>query len=152
MKIELESVACVRGGRSEDIDDEWGNVKAVIEIDGRFPPDAIAGLESFSHLVVVYYFHRVASGAVEFGARHPRENPAWPKVGIFSQRGKSRPNQLGVSTCRIFGVEGLRVHVQGLDAINGTPVLDLKPYMTGFEPRGTVREPEWAREIMDRYW
>lgn len=152
MKIALESVACVRGGRSEDMDDGWGNVKAVIEMDGRFPPDAIAGLESFSHLVVVYYFHRVAASSVEFAARHPRENPAWPKVGIFSQRGKNRPNLLGVSICQILGVEGLCIRVQGLDAIDGTAVLDLKPYMTGFEPRGPVREPEWAREIMGKYW
>lgn len=152
MKIELEPVAYVRGGRSEDLDDEWGDVKATIEMDGRFPPDSIAGLESFSHLVVVYHFHGVGPGTVEFAARHPQENPAWPKVGIFSQRGKNRPNLLGVSTCRILGVEGLRIHVQGLDAIDGTPVLDLKPYMTGFEPRGPVREPGWAREIMGKYW
>lgn len=152
MKIELEPVGYVRGGRTEAIDDDWGDVKAAIEIDRRFPQDAIAGLESFSHLVVVYYFHRVDPSTIEVVARHPRENPAWPKVGIFSQRGKNRPNLLGVSTCRIIGVQGLRIHVQGLDAIDGTPVLDLKPHMTGFEPRGQVREPEWAREVMGKYW
>ena len=152
MKIELEPVGYVRGGRTTVINDDWGDVKAAIEMDHRFPPEAVAGLESFSHLVVVYYFHRVDPSTIEFVARHPRENPAWPKVGIFSQRGKNRPNLLGVSTCQILGVEGLRIHVQGLDAIDGTPVLDLKPHMTGFEPRGEVREPEWAREIMGRYW
>ncbi|MCB1741566.1 MAG: SAM-dependent methyltransferase, partial [Gammaproteobacteria bacterium] len=76
----------------------------------------------------------------------------WPKVGIFAQRGKARPNRIGVSVCRLRGVEGGRISVQGLDAIDGTPVLDVKPYMTGFAPRGEVLEPEWAVEIMREYW
>jgi len=118
----------------------------------RFSPDAIAGLESFSHLIVVYSFHQVDPGKIEVGSRHPRNNPAWPKIGIFAQRGKNRPNRIGVSTCRILGIEGCNIHVQGLDAINGTPVLDLKPHMSGFEPQGEIREPEWAQELMKDYW
>ena len=50
-----------------------------------------------------------------------------------------------------FG-DGLNLEVEGLDAIDGTPVLDIKPYLTGFAPRGAVREPEWAAEIMKEYW
>jgi len=73
-------------------------------------------------------------------------------VGIFAQRGKDRPNHLGVSICEIVEVRGTHVQVRGLDAIAGTPVLDMKPCMRGFEPRGTLREPEWAREIMAKYW
>ena len=153
MRITLTAIGYVRGGRAETVDDNWGHVRAEIELDGaRFTPEAVAGLESFSHLIVVTYLHKVKPGSIETGARHPRENPAWPKVGIFSQRGKNRPNRLGVSTCRILGVNGLKIRVQGLDAVDGTPVLDLKPHMTGFEPRGEIREPDWAREIMSGYW
>ena len=153
MKIEIHPIAYVRGGRAEASDDAWGEVQAHIELDGsRFSPEAIAGLESFSHLVVVYYFHKVAPDSIEMNARHPRENPAWPKVGIFAQRGKNRPNLIGVSTCRILGVDGLKIKVQGLDAVDGTPVLDLTPHMAGFAPRGKIHEPEWAREIMTGYW
>lgn len=153
MKIDLEPVGYVRGGRVEVMNDDWGDVRAEIEMDGgRFSAEAIAGLDSFSHLVVVYHFHKVDPRTIELIARHPRENPAWPKVGIFAQRGKNRPNLLGVSSCRMLGTEGLRIQVQGLDALDGTPVLDLKPHMTGFEPRGEIREPEWAREIMAKYW
>ncbi|NIS62665.1 MAG: tRNA (N6-threonylcarbamoyladenosine(37)-N6)-methyltransferase TrmO [Proteobacteria bacterium] len=153
MKIELEPVAYVRGGRVEVSDDDWGEVLADIEMDdNRFTPEAIAGLDAFSHLVVVYYLHKVDPCTIELTVRHPRENPAWPKIGIFAQRGKNRPNLLGVSTCQILGIDGLRIHVQGLDAVDGTPVLDLKPHMTGFEPRGEIHEPEWAREIMSKYW
>jgi tRNA-Thr(GGU) m(6)t(6)A37 methyltransferase TsaA len=153
MKITLTPIGYVRGGRAETVDDDWGKIRAEIELDAaRFAPEAVAGLESFSHLVVVTCFHKVKPATIKTGARHPRENPAWPKVGIFAQRGKNRPNRLGVSTCRILGVNGLKIRVQGLDAVDGTPVLDIKPHMTGFEPRGEIREPAWAREIMSGYW
>jgi tRNA-Thr(GGU) m(6)t(6)A37 methyltransferase TsaA len=153
MKITLTPIGYVRGGRAATVDDNWESVRAEIELDGaRFPPEAVAGLDAFSHLVVITYFHKVEPGSIEIGARHPRGNPAWPKVGIFAQRGKNRPNLLGVSTCRILSVEGLKVHVLGLDAVDGTPVLDIKPHMQGFDPRGEIREPDWAREIMSGYW
>jgi len=90
--------------------------------------------------------------AIETRKRHPRGNTAWPCVGIFAQRGKARPNRIGVSTCRIVSIDGLHLSVEGLDAIDGSPVLDLKPYMTGFAPRDEIREPDWARSIMQNYW
>jgi tRNA (Thr-GGU) A37 N-methylase len=57
-----------------------------------------------------------------------------------------------VTVCTLLSVEGTRVQVRGLDAIDGTPVLDLKPVMRGFAPRGEVREPSWATELMAGYW
>jgi tRNA (adenine37-N6)-methyltransferase len=153
MHIELESIGTVRGGRKDAIDDDWGSVRARIEIHpSRFTPESLAGLDAFSHLVVVYHFHRADPAKIEIGARHPRGNTAWPKVGIFAQRGKNRPNRLGVSTCAVVGVDGTSVLVEGLDAIDGTPVVDIKPYFRDFEPRGEVREPEWVAEIMSAYW
>ena len=118
----------------------------------RFDESAVAGLDTFSHVEVVYRFHLVDDEAIAIGARHPRGRADWPAVGIFAQRGRVRPNRLGVSVCRVLGVEGLRVRVQGLDAIDGSPVLDLKPYLSGFAPRGALREPAWAHEIMAGYW
>jgi len=84
--------------------------------------------------------------------RRPRGREDWPLVGIFAQRGRNRPNRLGVSVCRIVSVEGLDLEVEGLDAIDGTPVVDIKPVLSGFLPRGEVREPAWAAEIMESYW
>lgn len=153
MGITLEPIGFVRGGRKEIADDNWGELRSTIELDaGRFPAETLAGLEMFSHLVVVYHFHQVAPDKIDLGTRHPRGNTAWPKVGVFAQRRKARPNRLGVSVCRIVKLDGLRIEVQGLDAIEGSPVLDIKPYMTGFEPRGDVREPGWSRALMDGYW
>ena len=71
---------------------------------------------------------------------------------MFAQRGSPRPNRLGVTAVEVVRVEGRRLHVRGLDAIDGTPVLDIKPVIRGFEPRGEIRQPAWADEIMAAYW
>ena len=151
--IELQPVATVVGGRDRPEDDEWGEVRATIRLDPhRFTAAAVSGLEEFSHLEVVFVFDRADPAAVVSGARHPRGRSDWPEVGIFAQRGKDRPNHLGLSRCRLLAVEGLDLHVEGLDAIDGTPVLDIKPWMAEFAPRGTVHQPAWSRELMDRYY
>ncbi|HEY1250743.1 MAG TPA: TrmO family methyltransferase [Thermoanaerobaculia bacterium] len=151
--LPIEPIGSVRGGRNAMTDDGWGSIRAAIELDTeRFTPDALVGLEDFSHVVVVFLFHRVTDRQIQQGARRPRENPNWPRVGIFAQRGSPRPNRIGVSVCRILRVDGTRIEVEGLDAVNGSPVLDLKPFMRGFEPRGDVHEPDWAREIFKKYW
>ena len=74
------------------------------------------------------------------------------RVGILAQRAKSRPNRIGVTLCELVSVDGLALRVRGLDAIDGTPVLDVKPYFSAFGPRGRVREPTWVHELMRDYW
>jgi tRNA (Thr-GGU) A37 N-methylase len=151
--IQMAAIGYVRGGRSEPIDDDWGKVEAVIALDpAQFGHDALAALDAFSHLEVIFHFHAAPLSEINTGARRPRGRVDWPLVGIFAQRGKGRPNRIGVTVCEISGVDGLTVRVRGLDAIDGTPVLDLKPVMKGFLPRGEVREPEWAGELMAGYW
>ena len=150
--VAMRPVGHVRGGRAEPIDDDWGAVEATIVLEPPFDERSVAGLEAFSHLEVVYLFDRVDPGAVHVGARVPRSNPAWPSVGIFAQRAKDRPNRIGLSVCELLAVAGTTLAVRGLDAIDGTPVLDLKPYMAEFGPRGTVRQPPWSHELMVRYY
>ena len=151
-QIVLTPIGTVVGGRSEPIDDYWAGVRADIVIDDRFGADAVAGLEAFSHLDVVYFFHLVGEADITTGARHPRGNKEWPRVGIFAQRAKARPNRIGVSTCELVSVDGLTLHVAGLDAIDGTPVLDVKPHLETMGARGPVREPNWSAELMRDYW
>jgi tRNA-Thr(GGU) m(6)t(6)A37 methyltransferase TsaA len=145
-------VAYVRGGRTAPTDDDWDAERCVLELDPRFGPTSLAGLDAFSHLEVVYVFDRVVESQIAYEARHPRERTDWPRVGIFAQRGKARPNRIGVSRCRLLRIEGTRVHVAGLDAIDGTPILDIKPYMREFGPRGGVTQPAWATELMAAYY
>ncbi len=151
--IILRPIGFVRGGRAAPTDDAWDGVEAVIELDaGQFGPDATAGLSDFSHIDVVFHFNLVPDDEIASGARHPRGRKDWPLVGIFAQRGKARPNRLGVTACKLLAVDGLTLAVRGLDALAGTPGLDIKPGMTGFLPRGAVREPDWARALMAGYW
>jgi tRNA-Thr(GGU) m(6)t(6)A37 methyltransferase TsaA len=153
MTIELEPIGFVHGGRVEPDDDHWDSDVCEIRLDPqRFAAESLLGLDAFSHIDVVFQFDRVDEADVVLTARRPRGRADWPLAGIFAQRGRVRPNRLGVTTCRLLGVDGLAVTVRGLDAIDATPVLDIKPYMIGFAPRGDVAEPAWSAEIMAAYW
>ena len=150
--ITLQPIGVVHSARTEVRDDFWGDVPATIELSAGLPPSSLDGLEEFSHAEIIFVFDRVPATAVVSDARHPRNNPAWPRVGIFAQRAKARPNRLGSTIVQIVGREGRRLSVRGLDAVDGTPVLDIKPVLAEFLPREPVRQPDWARELMRDYW
>ena len=133
-------------------DDFWGGAISRITLSDTFSAESLQGLEEFSHIEVIFLFDQVDSAKIVTGARHPRNNPAWPRVGIFAQRGKNRPNRLGTTICSLVRVEGNSLVVAELDAINGTPVVDLKPVMSEFLPRTAVRQPRWSVELMQDYW
>jgi tRNA-Thr(GGU) m(6)t(6)A37 methyltransferase TsaA len=151
--VTLNPIGIVHSPVREAVNDAWGGVNCRIELDrARFSPDSLAGLHDFSHVEIVFLFDRVPDSAIHFGARHPRDRTDWPKAGIFAQRAKNRPNRIGVTACRLISVDELSIVVEGLDAIDGTPVLDIKPYMQEFAPRGQIRQPAWATELMSGYW
>ena len=151
--VTLTPIGMVSSPRAEAFDDDWGSVTSTVTLDGsRFGSQSLAGLDAFSHVEVVYVFDQVDPDKVQSGARHPRGNEDWPKVGIFAQRAKARPNRIGVTVCSLLQVEGLTLTVNGLDAIDGTPVLDIKTYMQEFGPRGEVCQPTWSHELMASYW
>jgi tRNA (adenine37-N6)-methyltransferase len=151
-RIELRPIGVVVGGRWEPVDDDWAAVEADIVLDERFPVDATAGLEQFSHIEVIFHFDQVDPDSVHVGARRPRNRTDWPAVGIFAQRAKARPNRLGLTTCELLAVDGRHLRVRGLDAIHGSPVLDIKPTMQEFLPRSELRQPSWSRDLMSGYW
>ncbi|GAA1949978.1 TrmO family methyltransferase domain-containing protein [Kitasatospora viridis] len=151
--FEVEPLGHVVGGRIEPTDDYWGGTEAVIRLDSaRFTPEATRGLEEFSHLEVVFRFHLTDPADLHLGARRPRDNPDWPEVGIFGHRNMRRLNWLGVSRCRLLKVDGLDLHVAELDAVAGTPVLDVKPWFVDFGPRGDVRQAAWTTEMLGDYF
>jgi len=149
----VEAIGRVSSTRIEAADDDWDGEQSLIELNPeRIEAEATAGIASFSHIEVIFLFDQVPDDKIERGARRPRNNPDWPSVGILAQRGRNRPNLLGATICEVQSVDGHTIRVKGLDAIDGTPVLDIKPVMSGFLPRGDVQEPEWAEEIMAGYW
>ncbi len=134
-------------------DDNWGEVTSTIHIDASvLEPDALLGLETFSHVEVIYLFDQIDPEDALTGSRHPRGNKNWPKVGVLTQRAKFRVNRIGLTTCKLLKVGADFIEVSGLDAIDGTPILDIKPYMKEFGPRGEVKEPYWVSELMHEYW
>ena len=152
MTVEIEPVGFVETLRRAPDDDFWGGAEACIFLAGRFDSAALHGLEEFSHVEVLFWFHLVDPAEIVAGARRPRGNEAWPAVGIFAQRAKKRPNRIGSTICRLRRVESAKLFVTELDAIDGTPVLDIKPVMSEFLPREPVRQPSWSHELRNRYW
>jgi tRNA-Thr(GGU) m(6)t(6)A37 methyltransferase TsaA len=152
MNFEMQSIGAVESRRSHAEDDFWGGEQACIRLSKGFTAEALQGVMEFSHVEVIYVFHEVHPSRIVTGARHPRNNPAWPAVGIFAQRGKNRPNRIGSTICRVVRVEANLLFVSELDAIDGTPVLDIKPVMSEFLPRSAVRQPAWSHELMREYW
>jgi tRNA-Thr(GGU) m(6)t(6)A37 methyltransferase TsaA len=151
--IAMTPIGLVSSPRDVPEDDDWARIIATITLDPeQFTADALTGLTDFSHIEVVYVFDRVDPSRVETSARHPRGNQSWPSVGVFAQRAKGRPNRIGVSVCELVSVDGLTLTVAALDAIDATPVLDIKPYMVEFAARGEVRQPAWSHELMTGYW
>ena len=148
---EISAVGIVRSSRSEPDDDSWDEETSHIEMVDPFDSRSLMGLKSFSHCIVVYVFDNAVWDESKM-SRHPRGNKDWPEVGIFSQRAKDRPNRLGVTVCRILEVSGSTLRLAGLDAIDGTPVVDIKPWMAEFGPRGDVTQPSWSTELMRDYW
>jgi tRNA-Thr(GGU) m(6)t(6)A37 methyltransferase TsaA len=150
--ITLEPIAFVRNSRREIEDDFWGGLVSEIALADGMPGDSIAGLELFSHAEIVFQFHLVDERETVRGARHPRNNPEWPAVGIFAQRGKNRPNRIGLASVRILARTDRALIVRDLDAIDGTPILDLKPYFPEFDSAPGARVPEWVGRLMRGYF
>ena len=152
--ITLKPLGSVRAPRVEVVDDFWGSTISTIELDGSlFTPEAVKGLTDYSHILVVYHLDKVPDEKVLWSSGHPRGNKDWPKVGIFAQRKKDRPNKIGVSICELLEVNGLTLKVKALDAIEGTPVLDIKPHVKEFIPDAkNVRQPAWVSELMKDYY
>lgn len=149
---EMRAIGHISNSRTAAEDDHWGSIESCITLTNDFGPEALAGIETFSHVEVLFLMDRLDPNQVVVGARHPRDNPAWPAVGVFAQRAKGRPNRIGATIASVVRVEDRQLTVRNLDAIDGTPVLDIKPVMREFLPRAPVRQPDWAGELMINYW
>jgi len=151
MEIKLRSIATVRNSRVQPIDDHWGSIITEIELADDIPTEAFDNITDFSHLEIIYYLDKVAQKGILFSGR-PRGNPAYPSMGIFAQRKKDRPNTLGLTTVELIAHTGRTIKVKYLDAIDGTPVLDIKPVFKEFQPKTAIRQPSWVDDLMHQYW
>ena len=151
MKIEFESIGTVNNNVTDKKDIGWGeNVSRIVinpELKG-----GLMGLSEFSHIIVVYYLHEAKFNMEKHLTRRPRDREDMPLSGIFSQRAKDRPNPIGITSVKLVSVDDNVITVKGLDAVDGTPVLDIKPYFPVYDSKSNAEIPEWVDRLMDNYF
>jgi tRNA-Thr(GGU) m(6)t(6)A37 methyltransferase TsaA len=150
--IIVKPIAFVKNLRNDMSDDYWGNVISEITLVNDLPEECLDGIDAFSHLEIIYHFNKADDSKIVTSASHPRENKAWPRVGIFAQRKKDRPNHIGTTIVKLIERKGRTLIVSLLDADDGTPVLDIKPVVKEFLPQGEIKQPAWISELMKDYW
>ena len=152
MTFHMNPVGLVRNARPDPANsDHWGQVVSTIVIDERFGGNCLAGLADFSHVEVLFVFDQARERDDYREPRRPRGRADLPAVGVFADRGPRRPNRIGATICEIISTEDRQLRVRGLDAINGTPILDLKPVMLQFLPTN-IRQPAWVGKLMHDYF
>jgi len=122
----------------------WGKVVSDLVIDKKYK-DGLKGLRDYSHIIVVYWMHEVKACEL----RHVPQGKMGlvPEVGIFACRCAQRPNPIGISTVRLTKIKDNVVTVKGLDAVNNTPILDIKPYTPQYDAVLGVRVPDWIKKL-----
>ncbi|MDF1612580.1 tRNA (N6-threonylcarbamoyladenosine(37)-N6)-methyltransferase TrmO [Stygiobacter electus] len=151
MEIKMQPIATVKNSRKDPIDDHWETIVSEIELADHIPTEAFDNISNFSHLEIIYYFDKVENKDIIY-AGQPRGNLNYPLVGIFAQRKKDRPNTIGLCTVELLEHNGRTIKVKYLDAIDGTPVLDIKPVFKEFQLKGEIRQPIWVADLMKNYW
>ncbi|MEU1616778.1 SAM-dependent methyltransferase [Streptomyces sp. NPDC005722] len=151
--FEITPIGTVSNDRTDvQHTDNWGAVRSTITVDERFGEACLQGLEGFSHVDVLFVFDRFPEDGDDHREPRPyRGRSDLPPVGVFAGRGPRRPNRIGVTSCAIESVRGRELTVVGLDAVSGTPVIDLKPTIREFRPEN-VEQPEWVGRLMSEYF
>lgn len=123
---------------------EWDDIVSEIHLDRKWAR-ALEGLEDFSHIIVIYYFSR-SKKWIKLQT-HPKGREDLPLVGMFATRSPHRPNPIALTICRLIRRDGTRLTVKGLDAIDGTPVIDIKPYIPDNDLVKRARVPGWIKKL-----
>ena len=148
--MECKIIGTVKSPVTEAVDMNWGEVISEIVLDPEYAP-GLLGLEDFSHLMVLTFLHEAEYNPEKHLRRHPQERQDMPLLGIFAQRARHRPNRIGVTAVEIVEVTDNSVKVRALDAIDGTPVIDIKPYVPVYDKKD-ASIPEWMEKMMKGYF
>jgi tRNA-Thr(GGU) m(6)t(6)A37 methyltransferase TsaA len=151
MRLALQSVGEVRSPVSSLRKDHWGEVVSELHFSETMAK-GLQGIEQFSHLLVLFWMHRASFHPERDLQRRPGGRSDMPRLGIFAQRGSPRPNALGASVVRLVSHRGPVLRVRGLDAIDGSPILDVKPYFRPFDRAPRPVEPGWVSRLMRGYF
>ena len=146
----MRPVGHVRNAVREKKDTSWGTDVSVIELEEAYAA-GLKGLADFSHAIILFYLDQAKFDPEKHLLRRPQNRDDMPEVGIFSQRCKDRPNQIGMTAVEIVSVSERMLTVKGLEAVDGTPVLDIKPYFPAYDKRDAA-VPEWTERLMSHYF
>ncbi len=149
--LTLQPIGFVRNAVTGAVDEDWGKVISTIELDESLKA-GLQGIEDWSHVVVIFYMHETAFDPERHLLRRPRGRDDMPEVGIFAQRARYHPNNIGISAVRIVDHGEGFIRVKGLDAINNTPVLDIKPYAPVYDGVQEPLVPGWFIRLMQGYF
>lgn len=144
MEIKLTPIGIVKNSVTEPRREEWQKVISEIIINDNLA-EALSGIEGFSHLIIIYWMHRLAPSEYSVTRVHPKGDHSLPLVGVFASRSPARPNPIGVTTVKLLEVRNNILKVIGLDAINGTPVLDIKPFIPQHDHPVGFKTPSWVQ-------
>ena len=137
----LKAVGIVRSEIKQPLRRDCKEVVSDIVIDSSLA-EALDNLDDFSHIIVPYWMHRATSRQVQTKVR-PGGKPELPLLGLFATRSPHRPNPIGMATVRLLQRQDNILRVKGLDAIDGTPVIDIKPYIPGYDSAANIKVPPW---------
>ena len=150
--FQVRAIGTVKCPVNEMSQGNWATVDSEIRLEAQYAP-GLQGLKGFSHVLVVFFLDRAQGFDVKKQLlRRPRGMEDMHEVGVFAQRTKYRPNPIGVTAVKLLGIDGNVVRVRGLDALDGTPVLDIKPYMPPFDRIDDVTLPPWVGHVMEGYF
>ena len=138
--ITLKPIGTVKSEIKQPTRRDFKDIISEIIIDDNLT-EALDNLDEFSHIIIIYWMHR-SSGQPPNKVR-PMGKPNLPLVGLFASRTPHRPNPIGKTTVRLLRREGNILKVKGLDAIDGTPVIDVKPYIPGYDSAARAKIPHW---------
>jgi tRNA-Thr(GGU) m(6)t(6)A37 methyltransferase TsaA len=147
----VEPIGVVKSPVTQTIDENWGNVLSEIHLAPNLHL-GLTGIDQFHYIIVVFHMHKASFDLKKDLIRRPQGRPDMPEVGIFAQRAKHRPNSIGMTAVQLMKVDGNVLIVKGLDAIDGTPILDIKPYYPAFDRIEEPRSPEWVERLMEKYF
>ncbi|MXW24621.1 MAG: tRNA (N6-threonylcarbamoyladenosine(37)-N6)-methyltransferase TrmO [Chloroflexi bacterium] len=141
--LEITPIGVVRNGEHDVRRQDWSRVRSEVELRPELA-EALAGLDGFSHVIVVGWLDQIPDELRERRQAYPGGDERLPLLGSFALRG-ARPNPIAVTVCRLRGVEGSTLRVEGLDLVDGTPVLDVKPYIAVYDAVPDAKLPRWAQ-------
>jgi tRNA-Thr(GGU) m(6)t(6)A37 methyltransferase TsaA len=143
MQIRFRPIGIVRSPVREPENRDWDEVVSEIQIHRKWAK-GLKGLEDFSHIIVLFYLSRAKGVDLLV---HPKRRMDLPRVGMFSTRSPHRPNPIALTVCKLLKRRGTRLTVKGLDAISGTPVIDIKPYIPDNDLVKRARVARWIYRL-----